>query len=312
MSDTVGRTPLVLVVDDEEWTLRSIESMLNPRGFAVLKAFTGQQALHLSNKVRPDALIVERHLPDMTGVAVVGALRNSPAIRPSTPILMLTAGPAGREERQEALRAGAWDLIRPPFDSEELTLQLEVFLRAKEDADAARQESLVDPLTGFYNVKGLLKRLDEVTAGATRHRRPLACVFVGPDRTNGADETEPAVMERSRAVSRILSDVARVSDVIGKVGDRDFVIVAPDTDESGASRLAERILEAVEGAVSTDGNGGMDWAATPLRAGFCAVADARAENANPADLLTRAKLALRQAQKKSNGLRINPYQPQPK
>ena len=132
---------------------------------------------------------------------------------------------------------------------------------------------------------------------------------VGPDRTTGEEEPESVVTERAREVSRILSDIARVSDVIGRVGDRDFVIVAPETDESGASRLAERILEEVERIAATGADDGEEWGQTPVRAGFCAVADAREENADPADLLTRAKLALRQAQKKSNGIRINAYQP---
>src|SRR5690554_6500708 len=55
-------TPLVLLVDDQEWTSRSIESILRPKGHVVLKAYTGQQAIELVTKVNPDAVIVDVHL----------------------------------------------------------------------------------------------------------------------------------------------------------------------------------------------------------------------------------------------------------
>ena len=99
-------TPLVLLVDDQEWTSRSIESILRPKGHVVLKAYTGQQALDLVQKVSPDALIVDVHLPDIDGIDLVRQLRESPTIRSMTPILMITADSVGRAERLEALAAG--------------------------------------------------------------------------------------------------------------------------------------------------------------------------------------------------------------
>ena len=63
--DLPSLTPLVLLVDDQEWTSRSIESILRPKGHVVLKAYTGRQALDLVQKVSPDAMIVDFHLPDL-------------------------------------------------------------------------------------------------------------------------------------------------------------------------------------------------------------------------------------------------------
>ncbi len=85
-------TPLVLLIDDQEWTSRSIESILRPKGHVVLKAYTGQQALDLVQKVSPDALIVDVHLPDIDGIDLVRQLRASPTIQSMTPILMITGG----------------------------------------------------------------------------------------------------------------------------------------------------------------------------------------------------------------------------
>lgn len=298
------RTPLALVVDDQEWTARSLESILSPRGFAVLKAYTGRQALELARKVQPEILVIDMHLPDMRGVDVCREARALPNIRASTPIVMLTTSPLGRTERIEALRAGAWEVVRPPFDPEELILKVGAFVAAKQEAEAAREESLLDPTTGFYNVKGLLKRVSEVTAEATRSRRPLACVVLGMDwRGEGAAADEASGLPDG--LTAALASTARVSDIMGRLGEGNFVVVAPGTDPGGAHRLAMRLLAAADEGVSRGRTG------VPLlmRAGYYAVRDTEQAPVTPVDLLTRATLALRNAQADDTGQRIHAYEP---
>lgn len=308
MADLKGfpRTPLALVVDDQEWTARSLESILSPSGYAVLKAYTGRQAVELARKVQPEILVIDMHLPDMRGVDVCREARKLPTIRPSTPIVMLTTSPLGRAERIEALRAGAWDVVRPPFDPEELILKIGAFVAAKQEADTAREESLLDPVTGFYNVKGLLKRVGEITAEATRSRRPLACVVLGMHRLDDAgpqiEAEDDSVPDR---ITAALASTARVSDIMGRLGEGSFVVVAPGTDPSGALELARRLLEAADQGLGP----APDALPLSLRAGYYAVQDTEQAPVTPVDLLTRATLALRSAQADSSGERIHAYRP---
>ena len=289
-----------MVVDDQEWTARSLESILSPSGYAVLKAYTGRQALELARKVQPEILVIDMHLPDMRGVDVCREARELPTIRASTPIVMMTTSPLGRSERIEALRAGAWDVVRPPLDPEELLLKIGAFVTAKQEADAAREESLLDPLTGFYNVKGLLKRVSEVTAEATRSRRPLACVVLGMDWSR-AEEVDD-VRSLPDGLTTALAATARVSDIMGRLGEGNFVIVAPGTDPGGAHRLAMRLLAAVDEGVPRD------EAPLRMRAGYYAIRDLEEAPITPVDLLTRATLALRSAQADQSGKRIQAYE----
>lgn len=310
------KTPLVMLVDDQEWMSRSLESILSPEGFAVLKAYTGSQALSLAERVPPDAIILDRHLPDMNGVDVCRELRESGILRPSTPVFMLSAGPVNREDRVESLRAGAWELLRPPFDPEVLILQMRVFLGAKQEVDVTREEGLIDLSTGLYNVKGLIKRLDELGSAAARYRRALACVAIGPDRDllqrrdtgpeDGISEarSKDAPASASVDLTETVRGVTRISDVVGRVSESDFIVVAPDTDERGASVLAERILSALE-SQDPSGDGILGGG---FLAGYYAVNDAQVESPAPADVLTRAKLALLQSQKqKGQRRRISPF-----
>ena len=298
------RTPLALVVDDQEWTARSLESILSPSGYAVLKAYTGRQALELARKVQPEILIIDMHLPDMRGVDVCREVRALPNIRASTPIVMLTTSPLGRAERIEALRAGAWEVVRPPFDPEELILKIGAFVTAKQEADTAREESLLDPITGFYNVKGLLKRVGEVTAEATRSRRPLACVVLGMDMGRDDARGDSEGQSVPDGLTTALASTARVSDIMGRLGEANFVVVAPGTDPGGAHRLAMRLLAAVDDGVSGSAVG----LPPRLLAGYYAVNDTEESPVTPVDLLTRATLALRSAQADETGQRIHAYQ----
>ena len=303
-------TPLVLLVDDQEWTCRSIESILRPKGQVVLKAYTGQQALELVRKVSPDVIMVDFHLPDIDGIDLIRQLRQSATIRPMTPILMMTTSTVGRTERLEALAAGAWDILRHPLDPNELVLRVETFVRAKQEADRIRDQGLTDPGTGFYNVRGLLRRTKEISADAMRSDRPLACIAFGPHsfgEVREGDTETPEMDDLSRGLAWALRSATRISDTIGRLGPGEFVIVAPGTDQDGAVRLADRVMRSLEEAADK----GAMRTLTPeelqqVRAGLCAVTSAKP--ASPEDLLLRATMALRRAQADDSSFRVRSYE----
>lgn len=309
MQSPADLTPLVLLIDDQEWTSRSIESILRPKGHVVLKAYTGQQALDLVQKVSPDALVVDVHLPDIDGIDLVRQLRTSSNIQSMTPILMITGGSVGRAERLEALGAGAWDILTHPVDPNELILRLETFIRAKQESDRIRDEGLTDPSTGFYNARGLLRRAKEIGADAVRFERPLTCIAFGPEsfgQGGGGKEDDESVLEAiSNQVAAALRSVTRISDTVGRLGPGEFVVVAPGTDRGGAVRLADRVFEAVEGSAQAAGT--IDLARLKqIRAGFCAIRPD--QPSTPEDLLLKATMALRQAQSGDATFRVRGYE----
>jgi diguanylate cyclase (GGDEF)-like protein len=297
-------TPLILLIDDQEWTSRSMESILRPKGHVVLKAYTGQQAIELVRKVSPDALIVDLNLPDMNGIELVRQLRASPTIQSNTPVLMITGGSVGRSQRVEAFGAGVWDVLTHPVDPNELVLRLETFIRAKLDADRIRESELTDPDTGFYNTRGIVRRAEEMGADAVRSQRPLTCIAFGPDSFDKEVEDSDALARMiSERVASALRSVTRVSDTVGRLGPGEFIVVAPGTNQEGAIRLADRVLEAIEQASPA-----ADFDAERLksiRAGFCAVGGG--EPTTPEDLLYRATTALRQAQAGDGSFRVRAY-----
>jgi diguanylate cyclase (GGDEF)-like protein len=282
-----GRPPLVLIANAQEWSARSLETILGPAGFAVLRAYTDRNALDRARSARPDVIILDQHLPDRGGIDVCRELRNDPQVTPSTPIIISTAGPTTRQQRLEALRVGAAEFIGQPLDGEEFTLRLQSYVRAKFDADRARDESMVDPETGLYNMRGLAKRARELGAQAFRQKAALGCVVFSPDLGDGA-AAEEAILHTMQVLAKALKSTGRVSDAIGRLGPTEFAVVAPETDAEGLLKLAERLSQ----SLSHQGNGSGH---TPirLRAGYDAVPNVHSAPLDPVDLLVHATSALR-------------------
>ena len=174
-----SRAPIILLVNRQEWTARSVESVLQPAGFAVVKAYTGRQAIELAARLRPDLVIVDYKLTDVLGLDACRAIRELPTVDDTTPFVIATTASLNRKERHECFRAGIWDIFSSPFDPVELVGKLKTFLSARRQVEEAWDSTHKDPATGLYNWNGLLARAVELVADAQRSRRWTACVALG-------------------------------------------------------------------------------------------------------------------------------------
>ena len=290
--EKVAHSPLVLIANDQEWSARSLESILVPKGYEVMRAYTGRQALERARTARPDIIILDAQMPDLHGVEVCRQLRADPRFSPTVPIIITTAGPSGRAQRLEAYHAGAWEFLGQPLDGESLLLKLEAFLRAKLEVDRVHDESLLDPVSGLYNMRGLSRRAREIGSEAFRRRHALACIVFAPSSSALHDcESEEAATRLAAAVGEALRKSGRTSDAIGRLGPLEFAVIAPATGPAAAIKLVERLRETVE-TYPVPMNGG-PAAALALRVGYCAVPDFRAVDYDATEMLLRATTALR-------------------
>ena len=291
-SDKTTPPPLILIANDQEWSARSLESILGPHGYAVVRAHTGRQAIDLARRTRPDALVIDAGMPDVGGIEVCRLLRNDARFSPSTPIIVTTSGPSARAERLEAYRAGAWEYCSEPVDADALLLRLENFIASKRELDRCHDDSLLDRSTGLYNVRGLTRRAQEIGADASRRHAPLACVAVtAAPETDTDDATLNDLAHRVAAhLGEIFRRTARVSDVVGHLGRYEFGIIAPATEATGAVRMVERIQASVRALrISVEGT----ERPLQLRAGYCAVPNFAESSVDAVELLLRAAAALR-------------------
>ena len=305
--EKASAAPLVLIANDQEWSARSLESILGPNGYAVVRAYTGQQALERARTSQPDIIILDAQMPDMHGFEVCRSLRSDPRFSSTTPIVITTSGPSGRTQRLEAYRSGAWEFLGQPLDGEALLLRLATFLESKRQVDILREENLLDSGTGLYNMRGLARRAREIGADATRRREALACVVFAPEtELDGDDDSTSDEMARlSDQVGVVFRDAGRVSDAIGRLGDTEFAVIAPATGADGALRLVNRLGAAVE-ATRIPVRGGER--SVRVKAGYCAVPDFADAAVDATELLLRATTALRDLKRGGDEDRIRAFE----
>ena len=308
--DKAAASPLVLIANDQEWSARSIESILGPNGYAVVGAYTGQQALERARASQPDLIIHDAQMPDMHGFEVCRALRSDPRFSATTPIVITTSGPSGRTQRLEAYRCGAWEFLGQPLDGEALLLKLATFLQSKQQVDILREENLLDSGTGLYNMRGLSRRAREIGADALRRREALACVVFAPESELDADDEAPGdeLLRLSDQVGVVLRQRGRVSDAIGRLGPTEFAVIAPATGADGAVRLVNRLSGAVE-ATRIPVRGGERT--VRVKAGYCAVPDFAESSVDAVELLLRATTALRDLRRAGEDDRVRAFEQVP-
>lgn len=123
---------------------------------------------------------------------------------------------------------------------------------ALESVDHCReleQLSLIDPLTGLYNYRYFIQRLDQEVHRLERYPKPLSLLRLDVDNFRsyndayGHDEGD----ELLREIGRILQDKSRKTDVVCRYAGDEFAVILPETGPAGALRIAEDIRDAVAG-----------------------------------------------------------------
>jgi adenylate cyclase len=137
MTDAAGPRTL-LAVDDIPQNLKVLDAILTPRGYRLITASSGAEALEKVASEHPDLLLLDIVMPGMTGYDVCRTLRESPETR-MLPIVMVTA--SEHAEKVKAIEAGADDFIAKPVDSNELLARVRSLLRVKEYQDTVNAQA---------------------------------------------------------------------------------------------------------------------------------------------------------------------------
>ncbi len=152
----------VLVIDDEPQILRALRINLSVRGYDVLTAATGADALRAAAEHPPDVVILDLGLPDMSGIAVLEGLRGWLSV----PVIVLSAR-TDSADKVEALDAGADDYVTKPFGIDEFLARLRAAVRR-----AAVPASLDEPVVATASFIVDLAARKVTRAGVEVHLTP--------------------------------------------------------------------------------------------------------------------------------------------
>lgn len=114
----------ILIVDDEENILEIVEAYLVAKNYQVFRAMDGEEALRKAETIRPDLIVLDLMLPDISGLEVCRRIRKSSSV----PVIMLTARTT-EQDILSGLQIGADHYMTKPFSPKELVARVQTVLR---------------------------------------------------------------------------------------------------------------------------------------------------------------------------------------
>lgn len=297
-SGAVGGGPRILVATGDRELRHELTDPLQTYGYEVVTSRTAAYSLASVDVAAPSVAVLDQQLPDMSGAELCRRLQQAPAVGPGTPILLALPEHPDADTRRDALRSGAWSVLSRPIDSEEFLQKIQNYTEVRFQRERAALEGLVDPVTGFYNRKGLARWARELGALAFRRRAAFACLAIAPVPSPSDD---PANEDHATLqVAEVLRNVRRGGDVIGRLERGEFVVLAPETSAVGALHYAVRLSDA-----SKASPGG-----PALRIRYRSVENAYKTPIDALEMVGRASASLRKAQSTPVSPWIAPFESQ--
>ncbi len=214
--------PLVVLVDDDN-DLRAMTRAQLADDFDVIEAEGGQQGVAAVTEHRPDVVVLDLGLPDLSGFDVLAALSKAPETS-GIPIVVLSAT-TELDERVKALQLGATDYVTKPHDSADLAARIGAAMRVA--------------VRGSTEAEVFEERLQTEVGRARRSGADLSLAMIEMDESRGPTT---GAFER---VEEVLRAHLRAADALFWLSSETLALVLPDTELPTAFLAAERLREAV-------------------------------------------------------------------
>ena len=235
----------ILLVDDDLMVIRILNCILSD--FAPLRfATSGRDALKLAHDSTPDLVLLDVDMPEYSGFEVCKAFKSDTALA-EVPIIFITSHESSQLEAK-GLELGAADFIGKPPHPPLVLARVRTYQRLKSLSETVRSAVKMDFLTGAVTRRQIEKALTQEWLRVQRSTAPLAFLLADIEgftayNAEYGDEQGDACL---KSVAHALRSVARrPTDLLGRYAGGRFALLLPNTDSEGASRIAQRAIEAV-------------------------------------------------------------------
>ncbi|AUB40113.1 Two-component response regulator, PleD family [Nostoc flagelliforme CCNUN1] len=251
-----GNQSLVLIVDNKEFNRQQLRLLVEQSGYRVVEAKDGTEAMNVFHQLHPDLVLLNAIMPDMDGFELCSMVQSIEQNK-HTPILMITEL-EDTELIERVFQVSTMDYVTKPINWQVLRQRVRRLIEqsqlhqklfaAKEELQRLATLVTIDFLTQVANRRRFEEYIDQEWRRMARLQQPLSLILLDVDffksynDTYGHQAGDRALIEISKAIKNI---VQRPADLVARYGGEEFAVILPDTDELGATKIAERICFAV-------------------------------------------------------------------
>jgi two-component system cell cycle response regulator len=240
----------VLVVDDSPVCQKLVQQALEQEAYSMLFAKSGGEALKLYERHAPSIIITDWMMPDFSGLELCQRIRAD--LRRTYTYLIVLTSISEKANVVKGLAAGADDYLTKPFDPAELLARIGVGRRIVDlhreiDAKNRLLEGMAhsDPLTALPNRRAIEEWAARQLRGAARHGFPFWVVLADLDsfksvNDNYGHDAGDAVLQ---AFAEALKEHTRSSDICGRLGGDEFLMVIAHVGEEDIQPTMDRFRE---------------------------------------------------------------------
>ncbi len=245
----------ILIIDDSDTLRAEIREVIEKEAIfdSILEAHDGYRGLKLLLAEQVDVVLCDLELPGLDGEKLLRVKSSSPGGE-NIPFLFLTAS-TDLDRKARLLDGGACDAIAKPFHPADLVARLKLHLKVKRLQDELilknvelEHMSSVDVLTGLRTRRYVFDWLSVEFLRARRYGTPLSVMMADLDHFKALNDEfgHPGGDAVLRGVSEHLLAALRRTDVAGRYGGEEIIVVMPQSDLEGAALLADRWRSGLE------------------------------------------------------------------
>ena len=238
--------PAILLVDDEPINISVLAEFL-AKDYRILFAKSGREALQVVYEKKPDLVLLDIDLPDMSGYDVCREIKENQNLQ-NTPIVFSTSKNS-EEDEIGGLNMGASDYVTKPYKLALIKARVRNQIRLKKKTDLLEQLANLDGLTELPNRRYFDEHFEHEWRRALRRQIPISIALVDVDHFKGYNDkyghTSGDDCLRSVA-STLTTRVNRGGEFVARYGGEEFIFVWPDVDLDVSTRAAELARISVE------------------------------------------------------------------
>ncbi len=234
MNKNINKTNKILLVDDDDDTLYFLNELLTSKGYEIILAKSGAEAIQKISSSLPHLVITDLIMPGINGSDLVTKIRND-AIMSHIPIMVLT-GKNDLKTEIENLNYGIDDFIKKPFNSEELLAKIHCILyRTYRGLDA-------NPLTKLPGNNAIREKIEEVI----HNNKPYAVCYLDLDNFKafndkyGFERGDEVINLTASIIIESIKKFGKGNEFVGHIGGDDFVIII---NPLSISEICENIIK---------------------------------------------------------------------